>query len=101
MRRGAVHPGTLSGSVLNRAIAMDEHRTSRRHRTLKAGTISFDRGAGIDCLVRNVSATGACLEIESPVGIPNDFTLVIKSDDVTRPCHVAWRAARRIGVRFV
>jgi len=69
------------------------------HRTLKGATISF-RGAAIDCLVRNVSDTGACLEVESPVGIPNDFNLVIKADDVTRPCSVAWRAARRIGVHF-
>ncbi len=79
---------------------MDDHRSSQRHRTLKAGTISFARAAGIDCLVRNLSDTGAQLEIESPVGIPNDFTLVISKDHVQRPCHVVWRAARRIGVRF-
>jgi len=78
---------------------MNKHRASQRHRTLKGATISF-RGAAIDCLVRNVSDTGACLEVESPVGIPNDFNLVIKADDVTRPCSIAWHAARRIGVRF-
>jgi hypothetical protein len=37
---------------------MDEHRTSQRQRILKAGTILFDRGAGIDCTVRNFSDTG-------------------------------------------
>jgi hypothetical protein len=79
---------------------MDEHRNSQRHRTLKAGSISFDRVAAIDCVVRNVSDTGACLEIESPVGIPNDFTLVINKDNVQRRCHVLWHSARRIGVRF-
>lgn len=79
---------------------MSEHRQSQRHRTLKAGIISFDRAAGIDCTVRNISETGALLEIESPVGIPNDFILVISKDDVKRPCHVMWRSARRIGVRF-
>ena len=79
---------------------MNEHRRSPRHRMLKAGIVSFARAAGIDCTVRNVSDTGACLEIESPVGIPNDFTLVISKDNVKRPCHVMWRSARRIGVRF-
>jgi hypothetical protein len=79
---------------------MDEHRQSQRQRILKAGTISFNQAAGIDCIVRNVSDTGASLEIESPVGIPNDFTLVINKDDVKRPCRIAWRSARRIGVRF-
>ena len=79
---------------------MNEHRASQRQRILKAGTISFDRAAGIDFTVRSVSETGVCLEIESPVGIPNDFTLVIAKDGVKRSCHVAWRSARRIGVRF-
>ena len=82
------------------AIAMTIPRSAQRHRTLKAGSISFDRAGVIDCVVRNVSDTGACLEIESPVGIPNEFTLVIRSDNIMRRCHVAWRSARRIGVRF-
>jgi hypothetical protein len=75
-------------------------RSSQRQRILKTGSISFDRAAAIDCLVRNISETGALLEIESPVGIPNEFTLVIAKDNVKRACHVAWRSARRIGVRF-
>ena len=79
---------------------MEQLRSAPRHRVLKAGTISFGHAAGLDCLVRNVSDHGACLEVESPVGIPDAFTLVIRADDLRRPCHVAWRAARRIGVRF-
>jgi len=49
---------------------MNKPERSQRLRTLKTGTISFDRAAGIDCVVRNVSEAGACLEIETPVGIP-------------------------------
>jgi hypothetical protein len=79
---------------------MNEHRIDRRLRTLKAGTISFSHAGGIDCVVRNLSATGACLEVDSPVGFPDEFTLVIKTDNVTRPCQVAWRKAKRVGVRF-
>jgi hypothetical protein len=79
---------------------MNENRRSQRQRTLKAGTIAFDLAAGIDCTVRNVSERGALLEIESPIGIPDNFILVISKSDVKRPCHVAWRSARRIGVSF-
>ncbi|HEY1474375.1 MAG TPA: PilZ domain-containing protein [Pseudolabrys sp.] len=78
---------------------MLENRRNRRQRILKAGKISFDH-AGFDCIVRNVSETGALLEIESPVGIPNNFILIISKDGVKRSCHVAWRSARRIGVHF-
>src|SRR5437762_1335519 len=82
------------------ADSRPEQRASQRLRVLKSGIIAFDRAAGISCIVRNMSAGGACLEIESPLGIPNDFTLVIKPDNVFRDCQVAWRSATRIGVRF-
>ena len=78
----------------------EEKRKTQRFRALKSATIAFDRAAGIDCIVRNISDAGACLEIVSPVGIPDDFTLVMHSDKVQHSCHVAWRTANRIGVSF-
>jgi PilZ domain len=77
----------------------DEGRRAPRHRVLKAGTISFG-GAGISCTVRNLSETGAALEVPSPVGIPAEFTLVVEADHTTRQCRVVWRKERRIGVTF-
>ena len=79
---------------------MEEHRKSLRHRTLKAGTITFNRAAGIDCRVRNLSTTGACLEVASQAGIPDDFMLVVETDRLKQPCHVVWRTATRMGVQF-
>lgn len=79
---------------------MNENRRSPRQRILKGGTILFDHAAGIDCTVRNASETGALLEIASLIGIPNNFTLITRKDGAKRLCHVAWRSARRIGVRF-
>jgi PilZ domain len=78
---------------------MNEHRIAPRHRILKAGTISFG-GAAIDCTVRNISDTGAALEVATPLFIPDRFTLVIQSAQVSRPCHVVWRKDRRIGIAF-
>jgi hypothetical protein len=72
---------------------------AQRHRVLKAGSIMFG-GATIDCVVRNQSATGAALEIASPIGIPDEFTLVIAADKVRRRCVVVWRKQKRIGVAF-
>ena len=79
---------------------MDEHRAHPRHRILKAGTIEFNRAGGISCTVRNLSDTGACVEVTSPLGIPDDFTLFIEHDHLQRSCHVAWRTPNRIGVEF-
>jgi hypothetical protein len=78
---------------------VDEHRIATRHRILKAGTISFS-GSGIDCTVRNLSETGAALEVVTPLFIPDRFTLVIPSAQLSRPCHIVWRKERRMGVAF-
>lgn len=78
---------------------MNERRDKSRHRVLKAGTIEFGGGA-IDCTIRNFSDTGAALDVTSPVGIPEHFTLAIKADGTHLPCTVVWRKEKRIGVRF-
>ena len=79
---------------------MDERRKAQRLRALKGGTIAFNRAAGIDCRVRNMSPVGACLEVASQIGIPEDFVLLVNYDKINRPCHVIWRADMRMGVEF-
>lgn len=79
---------------------MEERRSTPRRRVLKAGTIAFGHSSVIDCQVRNVSETGASLEVASPVGIPDSFTLVIAQDGIKRQARVKWRKATRIGVEF-
>ena len=79
---------------------MDDRRKVQRHRTLKAGSITFNRDGGVDCRVRNLSPVGACLEVASQLGIPDDFVLVVEIDHVKAPCHVIWRTATRLGVEF-
>ena len=80
-------------------MPMEEHRATPRRRLLKAGKISFGGGA-IDCTVRNFSEAGAALDVISPVGIPDRFTLVIEADHRHLPCRVVWRKEKRIGVHF-
>jgi PilZ domain len=79
---------------------MEERRRVQRHRTLKGGVINFNRAAGIECRVRNLSPSGACLEVASQVGIPAEFVLVIAHDKLRQQCQVVWRNATRLGVEF-
>ena len=79
---------------------MQERRKVPRHRTYKAGSINFNRASGIDCRVRNLSPAGACLEVASQLGIPDDFVLVVASEHLHQDCHVIWRTATRLGVEF-
>jgi hypothetical protein len=78
---------------------MVESRREARHRVLKAGTIEFNGGA-IDCKIRNLSATGAALEVVSQTGVPEKFTLVHSGEGLHMPCHIVWRKAYRIGIAF-
>ena len=78
---------------------MDNKRNKNRQRVLKAGLITFN-GAGINCLVRNMSDTGAALEVESQIGIPSTFDLAIAADHFTQHCQVVWRKEKRIGIAF-
>jgi hypothetical protein len=78
---------------------MDEHRVAPRHRVLKAGTIEFS-GSAIDCTVRNLSETGASLEVVSPLYIPDRFMLYVPTAQFKRRCHIVWRKEKRIGVAF-
>ena len=83
-------------AYLNR---MFETRIALRHRVLKAGTIEFGNSA-IDCTVRNLSTTGAALEVSNQIDIPANFTLVIPEDGLHLPCNVVRRSGYRIGVAF-
>ena len=74
---------------------LDEKRGTQGQQILKAGTISFD-GSGIDCLVRKMSGYGANLEVESQIGIPNSFDLVI--DQSAAITIVTLSGERRVGL---
>jgi len=78
---------------------LEHNRAAPRQRVLKAGTIEFSGGT-VDCLIRNISETGAALEVASPVGIPAEFNLMISGNVVKRPCQVVWVREKRIGVAF-
>ena len=80
---------------------MAERKTGQRRRTLKPAKIVFDRrNCVIDCMVRNVSASGACLVLPSTVGVPDRFDLVVATETYPRHCRVAWKDDTRVGVTF-
>ena len=54
----------------------------------------------IDCLVRNLSATGAAIEVPNEPD-PVRFELTILRLGLNLSCRVVWRKDHRIGVAFV
>ncbi len=78
---------------------MIEKRAARRYRVLKGATIAFD-GNGMPCTVRNLSASGAAIDLAVPASLPPSFMLVIERDQFVRRCRPVWSNERRIGVAF-
>ncbi|MBR0690558.1 PilZ domain-containing protein [Bradyrhizobium manausense] len=79
---------------------MTEKRAAQRHRVFKGGTITYENG-GVACTVRNISEGGAAIDLDSPVALPQSFTLSIARDNFRRSCRAVWRSERRIGLAFV
>jgi hypothetical protein len=66
---------------------------------MKAATIEFDGGSVI-CVIRDLSISGAGLDVDNSAGIPDRFTLVLRTDGLHFSCRVAWRRERQMGVAF-
>lgn len=77
---------------------MDERRKAKRMRMLKSGRILLGSHA-IPCTVRNFSEIGACLEVQSTVGIPAMFEFVIPYQPA-RTCRIVWLGDTKMGVHF-
>jgi PilZ domain len=59
-------------------------------------------GSVMSCVVRNISAEGAAIEVDNPVFVPQHFRLVMAKDPaVVHDCSVAWIKQNRIGLTFV
>jgi hypothetical protein len=75
-------------------------RVARRMRTLKKATIILHGGYSVyDCVIRNLSDTGAMLQV-APLGIPNHFDLRLDAPVPSHPCTVRWRTDSAMGVSF-
>lgn len=80
---------------------MEERRHEDRQRTLKSGKIVFNnKRSVIDCLIRNLSDRGACLQIDSSNGIPEQFELQIEATRNLQPCRMVWVTDTRLGIEF-
>ena len=80
---------------------MDNRRAAARYRTLKGAKAVFNNGNSVvDCVLRDLSDGGARLKVETAVGFPDHFTLIVEADRGRRACKVMWRTAKEIGVTF-
>ena len=87
----------------------DERRWAGRKQGVLAGLIAYHPvKAPVDCIIRDMSATGAKLEVGGSWGdsfnsaqdVPDHITLLMRLDKTEVDCEVMWRRTKQLGVRF-
>jgi hypothetical protein len=76
-----------------------ERRAAQRRRVLQGASIEFD-GRTVECVLKNISATGAALQIDRRLCIPHEFKLNIAHGKICQNCRVVWRKEALIGLAF-
>jgi PilZ domain len=79
----------------------NEQRKQRRHRVLKDGKIvSSDMNSLIDVKIRDMSASGALVNLPANVVMPDKFNLLVVSDRLLYPAVLRWRKGEAMGIEF-
>ena len=78
-----------------------EKRLAPRRNTFIAASLVYNGGRSrTDCIIRNLSESGAKLEVKGSVAsIPNTFDLIAPGHR-PHPCRVVWRPLKELGVQF-
>jgi hypothetical protein len=80
---------------------MLDRRQSPRDKVLYGGVAEInERGATIDCVVRNISDGGACVECDQAARLPEEMNLTIPRKGRSFLVKMIWRQANRVGFAF-
>jgi hypothetical protein len=99
----AYGPEQQANTIADRAeLALIDRRDSPRRKTRFKATVVFgaDR-ATANCVVRDLSDTGARLKIDRPDGLPTQFHLIWVAARAVVHVEAVWRSREEVGVKFL
>ena len=80
---------------------MQDRRESVRDKVFMGGVAEInDRRSTMDCVVRNFSDNGACVEFPSVARVPDEMNLKISRMGRSFLARMIWRQANRVGLAF-
>jgi hypothetical protein len=94
----------VNGDLIELRSGMGKNlRRSPRHVVSAPGMIYDVQGNPImSCTVRDISATGARVDLAHDAALPKSFLLSLTKDgNVRRKCSVAWQLATVAGIHFI
>ncbi|MDQ6433570.1 PilZ domain-containing protein [Mesorhizobium sp. LHD-90] len=90
--------------IVEKSIGIDgevfaDRRQEDRRRVFKGARLTFNKGYGaFECVVRNVSESGARLVFGDTSAIPSHFDLLMSGEERARKATVRWRSVTALGV---
>ena len=83
-------------------MIMVEARQSDRVRAFLRARIIFNNGnSTIDCTIKNVSPTGAKIDLSDTATVPAEFDLEVPQRGKTYRARLVWRDRAALGVAFI
>jgi hypothetical protein len=80
----------------------NEQRKQRRQRVLKEGKIvSSDMNSLIDVKIRDMSTSGALVNLPANVVMPDKFNFLVVSEKLLYPAELRWRRGEAMGIEFI
>lgn len=80
---------------------MLDRRQSVRDKVIYGGVAEInERGSTMDCVVRNISEQGACVEFDSTAKLPEQINLAIARKGRSFLARLIWRQANKVGLAF-
>ena len=81
---------------------MAEARGDERVRSFLRARILFNNNSStIECTIKNISSSGAKIELSSGLSVPNEFDLDVPQKGRVYRARLMWRDSASLGVRFV
>ena len=79
----------------------ENKRVAPRARVLKgAKIISMNQWSVTDCVIRDMSATGARIVCGDQMAVANEFRFLVPSDNTICTAKVVWRRGDLLGIQF-
>lgn len=78
-----------------------ERRQELRRKTLLTGRIEFLNRSVFDCVVRNLSDSGAKISCDQQIALPDLFELIFVKQQMRKRVRAIWRDEDGIGLSFL
>ena len=88
-------------SAAVKKVAERDNRVAPRERVMLVAKLSFNQGSvSLDCMVSNISKTGARLSVSADVVLAQSMRLAVPQREMDVPVRLVWRRGNVAAVAF-